>query len=167
MKKLIVALAVVIAAPAYSVELYPAHTVQKMVVASADIWNLMTPMYVAIGTTTYQNNNRTATTVWDTGASQSAPTAATDGLSLDGIGAVSVILGTASNATAGGTLQAYVYNPESGNWNRVPDLDLTAIASTKQSWPAIYVPVSRGRVTWIPNGLGAVVTTVYIVGQAK
>jgi hypothetical protein len=121
---------------------------------------------VAATTTTYANNNRTAMAAFSTGT-ESAPTGTAVGISLTDIVGVNVILNTSSAATAGGTLQAYTYNPESGAWGRVPDLDLTAIAATNQSWPGLFVPVQRGRVTWVPNGIGTVSGVVYIVGQAK
>jgi hypothetical protein len=100
---------------------------------------------------------------------EDAPTAATSGIDLTDLSGVVVLLKTAgtTTATAGGTLQAYTYNPEVAGWYRVPDLDLTAIAATNQSWPAIYVPVRRGRVTWVPNGISAGVTTIYLIGQEK
>jgi hypothetical protein len=77
------------------------------------------------------------------------------------------MLKTASAATAGGTLQAYVLNPETSAWYRVADLDLTATATTLQSWPGLWVPVPRGRIYYNPVGIGSVVTTIYLIGQEK
>ena len=80
---------------------------------------------------------------------------------------VSVILVTSSNATAGGTLQAYLFNPETATWARAAELDLTATATTNQTWPALWVPVSRGRLYYNPSGIGSVQTTIYLVGQVR
>lgn len=96
---------------------------------------------------------------------QSAPTTNAQGLYLKGIRAVSVFLKTSAAATAGGTLQAYLMNNLTGEWHRAADLDLTATATTLQTWPAIYVPVSSGRLYYNPVGIGSVTTTVYIVGE--
>jgi hypothetical protein len=167
MKKLALVLALLIAAPAFAEQpMVASHiTAMERLALSLNLQMVIEPLAYSATTTTWANNNKTAIMSSSTGT-ESAPSTATAGLPLDGITAVSVVLSTASNATAGGTLQAYVRNVETGNWGRVPDLDLTAIAATTQSWPAIYVPVSRGRVAWVPNGIGSVTPVVYIIGQS-
>lgn len=122
---------------------------------------------VATTTTTAGTALPNVTIAASTTGTESAPSGASVGLDLTNIGGVLVMLKTTSAATAGGTLQAYVYNNEVAAWYRVADLDLTATATTLQSWPALYVPVSRGRITWVPSGIGSVSPTVYMIGMAK
>lgn len=117
-------------------------------------------------TTTWVNNYRTAVLTSASGTETMVATT-TVGLDLTNLGGVSVILKTSSAATAGGTLQAYLLNPETGTWARATDLDLAAVASTDQTWPALWVPVSRGRLYYNPQGIGSVTTTIYLVGQPK
>lgn len=166
MKKLVLSLALALAIPASALDLYPAHEVQKVAAASVDLWRTVEPMYVALGTTTYANAGRTAIHTFNTSGG-TVPTTASDGLSLDGLSGVVVSLNTSSSATAGGTLQAYVYVPEQAVWMRVADLDLTTVAATNQSWAGIWIPVSRGRVMWVPNAIGTVSGVVYMTGQVK
>jgi hypothetical protein len=90
-----------------------------------------------------------------------------EGRALDGLAAF-VVIATASSAwTAGGTLLAYLWSPQAGVWVRAPDYDLTLPASTGQAWPAIYVPVANGRIDFKPNVVGAVTTTIYMVGASR
>jgi hypothetical protein len=167
MKKLAVALALTLAAPAFAEPtMYPSHVVQDMVLGLNPGIQIEL-LAVAITTQTAANNNRTVILTSDNAGTQAAPTTSSQGLDLTNLGGVSVILKTASAATAGGTLQAYLYNPDADVWARAPDLDLTAIATTAQTWPALYVPVARGRLYYNPVGIGSVVTTVYLVGQTK
>ena len=170
MKKIAAVLALSFASVAYAEPaMLPSHAVQSVAMQSLGDLVPVTIQAVSFAATTYTQGVTTPTVAIATASSgsESAPTLATEGLSLDGLSGVTVMLKTASNATAGGTLQCYVWNPEALAWYRVPDLDLTAIAATTQSWPGIWIPVSRGRVTWVPNGIGAVVTTVYMVGMQK
>jgi hypothetical protein len=125
------------------------------------------PLAYSLTTTSDGVSGKVVVLTSDNAGTQAAPTVATDGLDLKGLAGVTVMLKTASNATAGGTLQAYVLNPETSAWYRVPDLDLTATATTVQSWPGLYVPVPKGRVYWVPSGIGSVVTTIYLIGQEK
>ena len=74
--------------------------------------------------------------------------------------------------SGGGTLQAYVYDPQAAAWARCPDCDLAlSLASVRrQSFPAFDVKVGLpgARVAWIPAGVtvssGGV--TVYLNGAA-
>jgi hypothetical protein len=168
MKKLALCLALAFAAPAFAEPaMLPSHAVSSMVTSINPGIQIE---LLAVTVTTQTNGNvipKVVILTSDNAGTQAAPTLATQGLDLTGLSGVTVTLKTASNATAGGTLQAYVYNPESGNWNRVPDLDLTAIAATNQSWPGLWVPVGRGRIYYTPSGIGSVVTTIYLIGQEK
>jgi hypothetical protein len=122
---------------------------------------------VSATTTTWVNNNRTAVLTSDSCNETMGTRPATVGLDLTNLDGVVVHLATGSAATAGGSLQAYVLNVETGIWNRTPDLDLTTIAATAQSWPALWVAVKRGRLYYNPVGCGSVATTIYLVGQPK
>jgi hypothetical protein len=159
---------VIIAAPFAQAAVKP-----QEVVFSTGQSGLLTPsipielLAVAVTTTTQGVVVPKVVVMAASDGTEDAPTLTTDGLDLTGLSGVTVMLKTSGNATAGGTLQCYVMNPETNSWYRVADLDLTATATTLQSWPGIWVPVARGRVTWIPNGIGSVVTTVYLIGQEK
>ena len=109
------------------------------------------------------------------GACDNTPAApsTTDGLSLEGSSVWSaatkgfvVIVEAAGAMTAGGILQAYLRNPNTGTWVRVADgsLDLTVSAVTNQGFLGMYVPVSKGRIAYVPSGLG-VSSTVHIIAQ--
>jgi hypothetical protein len=163
----LVAFGIIVALDAKASPARVPRVVGDLAVAHLDTRDAIVQLLPAVTTNTTANNGRTAIATFSTGT-ESAPSTATAGLDLTNIGGVVVILSTTTtNATAGGTLQAYVRNVETGNWGRVPDLDLTAIAATTQSWPGLFVPVSRGRVAWVPNGIGTVNGAVYIVGQPK
>ena len=169
MKKLFAVLAVLVASAAYAEPaLLPSHAVRDFAMASLgdNVKVTIQAVSFAAATTTWSNNTRTAIITADSGT-ETMVSAATAGLDLTSIGGVSVILKTSSNATAGGTLQAYLLNAETGTWARAADLDLTATATTNQTWPALWVPVSRGRLYYNPQGIGSVTTTVYLVGQVR
>jgi hypothetical protein len=98
-----------------------------------------------------------------TTGSEAAP-AGNVGLDLFDIGGMAVYLET-GGATSAGVLLAYVMNPATGIWMRIPDLDLIVPASvTSYSWPGVPVPSPFGRVAFVPSGLGAIVVNVYVEG---
>lgn len=166
MKKLFAALALTLATATYAEPaLLPSHAVQSFAMAVSPVVPIQAIVFQA-ATTTWVNNNRTAVITADSGT-ETMVSSTTAGLDLTNLQGVSVMLKTSSNATAGGTLQAYLLNVETGVWNRAPDLDLTAIASSAQTWPGLWVPVARGRLYYNPNGIGSVTTTIYLVGQPK
>lgn len=122
----------------------------------------------AQATTTWSNGSsaRVAIATCTTGT-ESAPTLATQGLELANVSGFAVHAETAGTMTAGGVLQAYLYNPEgSGSWNRAPDLDLTVQALAKQSFAGFQVTSYAGRIAYVPSGVGLAVT-VYIVGTFR
>ena len=169
MKKIALFAALTFAAPAFAEQpMVASHiTAMERLALSFNAQMLIEPLAYSVTTTT-QGVVVPKVVVMQAGdGTEDAPAAVTDGLDLTGLSGVTVMMKTSGNATAGGTLQAYVMNPETSAWYRVADLDLTATATTVQSWPGIWVPVARGRVTWIPNGIGSVVTTVYLIGQEK
>lgn len=103
-----------------------------------------------------------------TATTEAAPTLVTEGLSLSGLYAVAVVATASSAWTAGGTLYAYLWSPQAGAWVRAPDFDLSVPATTGNAWPAIYVPVNQGsRIDYKPNVVGAVTTTIYMIGATR
>lgn len=90
-----------------------------------------------------------------------------DGLALGGalftpnVKAYVVHAETAGTMTAGGTLQAYLLNPVTSNWNRAPDLDVTVQALARQTFTGLSVNVSQGRVAYVASGVGVTVN-IYI-----
>jgi hypothetical protein len=97
---------------------------------------------------------------------ESAPTLATQGISLANLAGFVVHAETAGTMTAGGLLKAYLYNAETGSWISAPDLDLTVQALAKQSFSGFTVTAPAGRIAYVPSGVGVAVT-IYIVGTAR
>ena len=168
MKKLALALALTFAAPAFADQaMIPSHAVSSMAQAMADNFVIaIDALAWSAATTTWVNNRRTAVITADSGTETMVATT-TVGLDLIGVEAVVVRLKTSAAATAGGKLQAYLYNPDDTAWARWEDGDLTVVAATNQTWDAKYVPVQRGRLYYNPSGVGSVTTTIYLVGQPK
>lgn len=109
-----------------------------------------------MATTWSSTGARSAKVVCSSGTGD-APTLATDGVNLAGVGGLAIQVSADSNRTlsGAGTLQCYVYDPDTlGVWVRVPDLDQTITVPTAtyrgQSFLGIYVPSPRGRVAWVP-----------------
>lgn len=98
-----------------------------------------------------------------TSTTESAPTLVTEGLSLAGVKGIVVVIETAGTLTAGGVLQAYIWNDSAGtpSWVRVPDHDLTVQALAKQAFSGFAVTSPRGRIAFIPSGVG-LASTIYI-----
>ena len=93
----------------------------------------------------------------------------TDGLALQGstgVKSVAIHIETAGTMTAGGTLQVYLWNPVggtgTGQWNRAPDLDPSAVqALASQAFGAIQIIGPAGRIAVVPVGIG-VASVVYM-----
>lgn len=113
--------------------------------------------------TVWSGGRGNAKAVCSTG-SEAAPVAATDGLSLEGLGGFAVHV-EAESAIGGGTLQAYLFNQESGNWNRASaDLDLVVTTGLlRQGFAGFRVPSPAGRIAYVPSGLNVAVA-VYLNG---
>lgn len=119
----------------------------------------------AQATTTWaQGSDESRATATCSTGSESAPAGASAGLSLGYISGFTVHAETAGTMTAGGILQAYLYNPESASWVRAPDLDLVVQALAKQAFAGFQVTGRNGRIAFVPSGVGVAVT-IYIVGQ--
>ena len=127
----------------------------------------------AMATTTWTSKTGgdfpSSTAVTTTGT-EAAPTATTDGFSLDGLAGFTVHLESVPNGDGGvlnfsaGTLLGYLYNPVSGAWNRASELDLTVAAGAPTAaYTGFTVSNPNGRVAWVPSGVGVAVR-VYIEG---
>lgn len=98
---------------------------------------------------------------------ESAPTLVAEGLNLDRVKGLTVSYEAASAMTADGTLQAYLWNPISEQWNRATDLDLTATAVADEEWGLEVVGHPPGsRIAFVPNGIG-VAGSLYIRGGKR
>ena len=163
MKKFVVALFAALALPSAAMEMLPSHTVMGEVIAASLPTMTIDALMWQATTTTNTNSGRIVIVTADSG-SATAPTTVADGISLEGLYGLNVIIEASSTMTAGGTLQCYVWNPQSTTWVRNPDLDLTVAALQRQAFPGIFIAASRGRATWVPNAVGSVATTVYMIG---
>lgn len=110
-------------------------------------------------------SGRSVKAVCTTGT-ESAPTLATEGMSLDGVGGFSVHLegDVTRTITTAGTLQAYLYEDVTGIWNRAPDLDLTPGVTGVRGCGFIgfTVPSARGRIAYLPSGVAVSLGNVNI-----
>jgi hypothetical protein len=120
---------------------------------------------------THATSGGTTTITCTTGTESTlTQSSTTEGLSLDStffgkaVYGIAVHAETAGTMTAGGTLQAWLQNPSTGQWNRAPDLDLTVQALARQSWLGLRTVAPRGRLAYLPNGVGLAVT-VYLVSS--
>jgi hypothetical protein len=164
MRKTFAALAIAFSFAAHAVDMLPSHVSALTLALNPAI--AIDPLFYAATTTTAPSydKGRVVVVTADSG-SAAAPTLLTDGISLDGAAAVQVVLQTSANATAAKGVLAYRYDPAVGLWARCPDWDLTAIAATIQTWSAVVPNMKRGRVTWVPSGVGSVATTITMVAQ--
>ena len=165
MKKLLAIVTLALAPAAYAEQAtLPSHAVQSMTQAMADNFSIaIEALSFAATTTTSTNSGRIVYVTADSG-SAAAPTTVADGISLQGLYGLVVIVEASGTMTAGGTLQCYIWNPQSVTWIRNPDLDLTVSALQRQAFPGIFIASARGRATWVPNGVGSLATTVYMIG---
>lgn len=103
--------------------------------------------------------------VADTGT-EAAPVALIDGLELSDVLGFAVHVESGS-AFAGGTLDAYLLNEVTGNWNRSPELDLAVDAAlSAQGFSGFEVSSPSSRIAYIPNGIAAALT-IYINGSFR
>lgn len=122
----------------------------------------------AFATCTHTDNGSYVSIVCTSGTESTLTASSAEGLKLNAlfskIAGLSVHAETAGTMTAGGTLQAYVQNPATGNWNRAPDLDLTVQALARQSFVGLQIVNQMGRIAWLPSGTG-LATTIYITAN--
>lgn len=90
-------------------------------------------------------------------------TSTSEGLNLADLKGFSVVVETTSGGalTAGGTFQAYVWNKDTGNWGRAPDLDFVAYAVSTLVSPGYTVTSDFSRVLFMPSGVGTTTTVTY------
>lgn len=126
----------------------------------------------AFGSATWAKGSvlsRTSVATFTTGT-ESAPSglgteAAPVGMSLSGISGFTVHVEADGTMTSGGKLLAYLYNPETAQWNPVSDgsLDLTVSAVQYQVFSGFAVFGGNSRIAYVPSGVG-VGLTIYIEG---
>ena len=125
------------------------------------------PLYASTTWTVVQDQGYALATC--TSGSESAPTLVTEGLKLDGMRSITVSAeaSVALTAVAAG-LKGYLWSPITEQWNRAPDLDLTTVNVTDQSWASFTVTgaLKGSRVAWVPDGAGQAVN-VYIMGAKR
>jgi hypothetical protein len=168
MKKLALLLALAFAVPAFAEPaMLPSHAVRSLAVGTLLRPEIAIEALAVAATTTYSSNSGQIVFVTADSGSAAAPTTVADGINLEGLYGVNVIVEASGTMTAGGTLQCYVWNPQSTTWVRNPDLDLTVAALQRQAFAGIFVAAARGRATWVPNGVGSLATTVYMVGGVR
>ncbi len=100
------------------------------------------------------------------GATMASGTAVV-GLNTYGVKAVSVYVEAAVGAmTAGGKLLAYVLNPASSVWMRLPEMDITVTALQNESYTGLEVLGDYSYLAYVPSGVGRA-TELYLVGRMK
>ena len=107
------------------------------------------------------------------GVTCDAPTLATEGVQLNGVGGVVVtVCGTATSTTlsGAGTLTAYVYNEGTASWAPAPDYNITVTASAVrcQSFAPFWVADQHGRIAWVTTTVTASANslTVFVYASA-
>ena len=103
-------------------------------------------------------------------ATDSAPTASTDGQGIASFNSVTVLVDAGVGETITSlVMQCYVYEPELDGWFRLTDMDLTYAGSSQRrvAFPAVNVVGPRAmKLKWVSTGsifTGATVT-VYQAG---
>jgi hypothetical protein len=114
----------------------------------------------ALATCTWSSTGNSSAKIVCTSGNESAPTLATEGLSLTAGGIALKGLGLTAEADTGqtftatpsGTLQAYLYDDVAAAWVRVPDLDVSVTATSlrRQGWQGFTVLAARGRIAFVP-----------------
>jgi len=119
---------------------------------------------IALGTTTWtpasSDASRSAKSVATTGT-EAAPAAATDGMNLNAVFVLDVMVCAASGQTItdGASLDVYVYDDMVGLWAK-SDMTLTVSTGARCGYargdsPGKGIPIlgKRGRIAVVPNGL--------------
>lgn len=121
-------------------------------------------MSIAWASSTTTAGHVVSTATASTGT-EGAPSAATDGLDVSSVAGYAVHVETAGTMTAGGVLQAYIYNHVSASpgWTRSPDLDLVVSALAKQAFVGFQLGGHPVRIAYSCSGVG-VACSVYLFG---
>ena len=116
--------------------------------AAAGVWAL-----IGTGPSSRAFNCTTA------GVTCDAPTLVTEGVSLSGVGGVTVTVCAASGQTlsGAGTLTAYVWNEATSTWANAPDYNLTVTGTTVrcQNFAPFWVADTHGRIAWVTTTVTA------------
>ena len=94
-----------------------------------------------------------------------ARTSSDHGLCLRGINAFEVHIEAAAAMTAG-TLQCWIWNPASGQWNRAPQLDITTTTLQDETYSGFTATGGNGGVAFVPNGI-VQASDIYIIGTRR
>lgn len=96
-----------------------------------------------------------------TALTESAPSAATDGIALVGADSLRVSVGApaAQTFTGTGTWLAYVYSPNLAAWQRAPEYDIdmadaTGLSLSSMAFAPLAVTHRAGRFALIPSSIG-------------
>ena len=93
--------------------------------------------------------------------------AAVVGLNTYGLKSVQVYVeATVGAMTAGGKLLAYVLNPVTSVYMRLPEMDITVTALQWESYTGIQVLGDYSYIAFVPSGVGRT-TSTYLVGRLK
>jgi hypothetical protein len=107
--------------------------------------------------------------VCTSGTETGAPSGAAAGINLVGMSGLSVHVEAAGAMTAG-SLQTWLYNPQTGNWNRADAnsmLDLSVTAGlTTAAFAGLSVDAGDTRIAFQPSGIGQA-CTVYLNASVK
>jgi hypothetical protein len=90
------------------------------------------------------------------GVTCDAPTLVTEGVSLLGVGGVTVTVCAASGKvlSGAGTLTAYVWNEASLSWAAAPDYNLSVTSTIRcQNFAPFWVADTHGRIAWVTTGV--------------
>jgi hypothetical protein len=90
------------------------------------------------------------------GVTCDAPTLVTEGVSLKGVGGITVTVCAAATKvlSGGGTLTAYVWNEASSSWAAAPDYNLTVTSTIRcQNFAPFWVADTHGRIAWVTTAV--------------
>lgn len=119
--------------------------------------SLMLPL-VASATCTWTSTSGTSSTVVCTTGNESAPSAITDGIALQGCSkgvAFFVSADSGQTLSGAGAVRIYVYDPDAGRWGELYDEARTISVGSRRDYalPGLYIYANNGRVAAIPSGV--------------
>lgn len=157
------ALALAFATPALAVDLIPSHV--QAVITTALPMKIDAVLWQAT-TTAYVDDQKRVVTIRSDAGSAAAPTLGTDGISLDGVAAIQVVLQTGATATGAATgMACWWLNPDVGIWAPLAGWNLTTVAATIQTWAPTQTLMRKGRISWVATGAGSVTSVVTMTAQ--
>lgn len=134
---------------------------------------VLLPSAPALGSVTWASTKLQSKLTSTTGTETASPpttdpcarTSSDHGLCLRGINAFEVHVEAAGAMTAA-TLECWIWNPASGQWNRAPQLDITTTTLQDETYAGFSATGGNGGVAFIPNGIG-VASDIYIIGTRR